>query len=109
MEVEINGKKLKLKYCFRAHIAYETLTGEAFKWNGYKELGLFLYCLMLVQSNDLTYEAFEAWLDENIYVLEEFAKWLTSVMAVAHRLSTASADTVQDGEPSAETPSAEKK
>lgn len=83
MNVIINNKAIELKYTFRSMIIYEKITGETFSYKGMTEILVYFYSTILASHKDfeLSFEDFIEWLDNNTNVINEFSKWLTSILS----------------------------
>ena len=88
MELNINGKKVELKYTMRAMIMYENITNAVFSPKTISDIITLFYCVVLSSMKDytLTFEGFLDWLDENTDELTNFSQWLQDINGNTERL-----------------------
>lgn len=89
MKININNNEIELKYSFRAYMIYENITNEPFEAKGLHNFIVLFYCIY-VTSTDLDildFDGFVDWLDANPNKLDEFTKWLVSIIERNKKLS----------------------
>lgn len=82
MNINIKGNDIELKYSFRSMMIYEKIVGESFQPNGVTEIIIYFYSTILSSKKniDLSFDDFVDWLDENQDALNNFNKWLITIM-----------------------------
>ena len=81
MEVTIKGNTYPLKYSFRALMIYENITQKNFNPQGLSDVITFFYSVVVASSrdNNLRFDDFIDWIDDNPSSLNEFSNWLNDV------------------------------
>ena len=81
MDVTIKGNTYTLKYSFRALMIYENITQKSFSPQGLSDVITFFYSVVVASSrdNNLRFDDFIDWIDDNPSSLSEFSNWLNDV------------------------------
>lgn len=79
MIVKINDKEITLRKTFRSLIMYEKATGASFAMSTVTDMIMYFYCVVATSMKDgdeITFDDFVDWLDEDNVKLLEFTKWI---------------------------------
>ena len=81
MIVNIKDKDITLKYGFRALMIYENITQKSFQPQGLSDVVTFFYSVLVASSKgeNISFDEFLDWLDDNPTALNKFSDWLTEV------------------------------
>lgn len=82
MKININGKKIELKYSFRSMMIYEKILGTSFDPKGMTEVMVYFYSTLIASDKtlELDFDGFMDWLDANPKAIQQFTEWLTTVL-----------------------------
>jgi hypothetical protein len=84
MNLTIKGKDITLKYGYRPLMIYENITKKSFNPSGLTDLVYFFYSCVLTQfiksSDNIGYDEFMDWLDDNPEKVQEFSNWLIDTL-----------------------------
>lgn len=81
MTITIREKEITLKYGFRALMIYENITQKSFQPQGLSDVVTFFYSVLVASAKgeNITFDEFLDWLDDNPTSLSQFSDWLTEV------------------------------
>lgn len=81
MKITYKDKEYELKYSFRALMIYENITGTGFNPKTLSDLITFYFSLLLSATTDeqIDFNEFLDWLDEDPSRLNDFSVWLSEV------------------------------
>lgn len=79
MTIKIGDREIKLKYSFRALMLYENIQKKSFAPETTTDVLVFMFCVIMGSAKDLQldFNEFLDMIDENPYLMTEFAEWLT--------------------------------
>lgn len=79
MTIKIGDREIKLKYSFRALMLYENIQKKSFAPETTTDVLVFMFCVIMGSAKDvqLDFNEFLDMIDENPYLMTEFAEWLT--------------------------------
>lgn len=84
MKININKRKLQLRYGYRPLMIYENITHKSFNPSGLTDLVYFFYSCVLAASikdgETIKYEDFMDWLDDHPEKVQEFSQWLIDTL-----------------------------
>lgn len=89
MIIKIGDRDIKLKYSFRALMLYENIQKKSFAPETTTDVLVFMFCVIMGSAKDLQFDfnAFLDMIDENPYLMTEFAEWLTGEINKTNTLS----------------------
>lgn len=92
MTVDFKGRELELRYGFRPLMIYENIAGKTFNPSGLTDIVYFFYCCLLAsafrnEGDNIEYNDFLDWLDENPDKLNEFSTWLVQTLTLQKEIS----------------------
>ena len=78
MIININKKRITLKYTIRAMMMYENMTQKSFAPTTLTDVITFMYCVVVASAKDysITFDEFITYLDEHADAVNKFAEWL---------------------------------
>lgn len=79
MKVTWKDNEVELKYSFRSMMLFENVTGRSFSLKTTTDSIVYFYCVLIASSGleDVDFDEFVDWLDENPQSLVDFSQWLT--------------------------------
>lgn len=82
MKIKIKDLEITLKNSFRSLIIYEAMTKKTFKPETITDVIVYFFSVISASANpqQVDWDDFMNWLDENPNAISEFQNWLTSTM-----------------------------
>lgn len=83
MKIKIKDLEITLKNSFRSLIIYEAMTKKTFKPETITDVIVYFFSVISASANpqQVDWDDFMNWLDENPNAIAEFQNWLTSTMS----------------------------
>ena len=83
MKIKIKDLEITLKNSFRSLIIYEAMTKKTFKPETITDVIVYFFSVISASANpqQVDWDDFMNWLDDNPSAIAEFQNWLTSTMA----------------------------
>lgn len=82
MDIEINGRKITLKFSFRAEMLFEQINDRSFTAANTTEWIQLFFCYVICATSDgeIKFDDFIGWIDENPDKFYDFITWYTDKM-----------------------------
>ena len=82
MKIKIKDLEITLKNSFRSLVIYEAMTKKSFKPETITDVIVYFYSVISASANpqQVDWDDYMDWLDENPTAINEFQTWLTSSM-----------------------------
>ena len=83
MKIKIKDLEIKLKNSFRSLVIYEAMTKKSFKPETITDVIVYFFSVISASANpqQVDWDDYMDWLDENPTAISEFQTWLTSSMS----------------------------
>lgn len=83
MKIKIKDLEITLKNSFRSLIIYEAMTKKTFKPETITDVIVFFFSVISASANpqQVDWDDYMDWLDDNPSAISEFQTWLTSTMS----------------------------
>lgn len=83
MNVNIKNQEITLKSTFRSMVAYEQITHQMFNPKTFTDMMIYFYSVIISSkakdSEEITFDDFLDWLDENPSLMTEFSIWVQNI------------------------------
>lgn len=84
MKINLHDKEIELKYSYRALMIYENIQKQSFNPKTLSDIIVFFYSITLssAKGQEVMFDDFMDWLDENPTAITEFSNWLAGIFNV---------------------------